>query len=484
MLMVNEMRAFRIMVGITLLVILFLAGGAGAVPVEEWNKTFGGTGNEGAKSVQQTSDSGYIIAGYRFSSGAGYDALLIKTDANGNEQWSKTFGGTGEERAVSVQQTSDEGYILAGYALLSPNGYDALVIKTDANGNQQWNKTFGGKGVDEARSVQQTTDGGYIIAGKYSLISDGGYPGDGWLIKIDADGNQQWSKIFGRTITSCTVNVPGETVDVNASDEFSSVQQTSDGSYILAGRTETNHLEECTGFIENAWLVKTDANGNEQWNKPIDGPIMASSVHQTLDGGYVLLSYSPDKEEPSGIASRSDAWLIKTDANGNVQWKKTFGGAKSDVAYSVMQTKDAGYILAGYTESYGAGNDAWLIKTDPNGNEQWNKTFGGAKQERAFTVEQTSDAGYILAGYKVSSSGFTDAWMIKVGGEPSETARVPTASPTEKAEITKVPTVSLTEKAETTKSPTAVPTEKTAGFEVVSAIATLSAIYSFMQKRR
>jgi hypothetical protein len=484
MLMANEMRAFRIMIGITLLAILLLAGGVGAIPIEEWNKTYGGTGNSGVRSVHQTSDGGYILAGYRFSSGAGYDALLIKTDANGNEQWIKTFGGTGEERAESVQQTSDGGYILAGYVLLSPNGYDALVIKTDANGNQQWNKTFGGKGADEARSVQQTKDGGYIVAGKYSLILDSGYPGDGWLIKIDADGNQQWSKIFGRAITSCTVNMPGETVDVNASDEFSSVQQTSDGSYILAGRTETNNQPECTGFVDNAWLMKTDANGNEQWNKPLDGPIMASSVQQTLDGGYVLVSYSPDKNEPSGVASRSDAWLIKTGANGNVQWKKTFGGTKSDVAYSVMQTKDTGYILAGYTESYGAGNDAWLIKTDSNGNEQWNKTFGGAKQERAFTVEQTSDAGYILAGYNVSSTGFTDAWLIKVRGEPSETIIAPTANPTEKAEITKVPTIIPTEKNEPTQFPTAVPTAKAAGFEVFLALVTLSAIYIFMHKKR
>ena len=482
MFMRNEMRASRIKVGITVLAILLLAGGAGAVPVEEWNKTFGGTGNEGAKSVQQTSDGGYILAGYAFSSQNGYDALLIKTDPNGNQQWNKIFGWAGEERAESVQQTSDGGYILAGYALLSPNGYDALVIKTDANGNQQWNKTFGGKGADEARSVQQTSDGGYILAGKYSLLSDDGYPGDGWLIKIDANGNQQWSKILGRTITSCNVNVPGATVDINASDEFGSVQQTSDGGYILAGRTETNRLEECTGFIENAWLMKTDANGNEQWNKPLDGPIMASSVQQTLDGGYVLVSYSPDKKEPSGIASRSDAWLIKTDANGNVQWKETFGGAKSDAAYSVQQTKDGGYTLAGYTGSYGAGNDAWLIKTDPNGNEQWNKTFGGAKEERAFSVKQTSDDGYILAGYKISSNVFTDTWLIKVKGEPSETTKIPTATPTEKAEITRVPIVGHTEKAEITKTPTTT-TEKASGFELVLAILTLSAIYLFRQKR-
>jgi hypothetical protein len=458
----DEKRAFRLMVGITVLAILLFADSVGAVPVEEWNKTFGGNGNEGAKSVQQTADGGYILAGYAFSSG--YGALLIKTDANGNQQWGKIFGGAVEGRAESVKQTSDGGYVLAGYS--SRTGIDALMIKTDADGNQIWNKTFGGAGPDEFHSIQQTSDGGYILAGKtytYDKLFMGAKVSDddAWLVKTDANGNQQWNKTFG---------------DLYA-DEFNSVQQTSDGGYILAGRTQVAGTDE-------AWLVKTDINGNELWNKKFEGKSTstASSVQETPDDGYIFVGYSTDSNmKPYGVDSRSDASIIKTDPYGNVQWKKTFGGAKSDAAYSVQKTNDDGYIIAGYTESYGSGNDAWLIKTDPNGNEQWNNTFGRA---RAFSVEQTSDNGYILVGYNVSLRGITDAWLLKLSGETSVTTRVPTASPTEEAETTRIQTISPTEKADETKSPTASPTEKVVGFEVVLVIAAISLVYMFILKRK
>ncbi|MCZ7383107.1 MAG: hypothetical protein O8C64_16240 [Candidatus Methanoperedens sp.] len=379
---------------ISALVFLLLAGGAGATPVEQWNKTFGGTNWDFANSsVQQTSDGGYITAGQTNSYGAGSgDAWLIKTDASGNEQWNKTFGGINWDYATSVQQTSDGGYILAG----TTNSYgagsgDAWLIKTDASGNEQWNRTFGGTGWDSAYSVQQTSDGGYILAGTTNSYGAGSYV---WLIKTDTNGNELWNRTFGGT----------------GWDTAYSVQQTSDGGYILAAGTRNSY-----GTGSYVWLIKTDTNGNGLWNKTFGGTSWdtAYSVRQTSDGGYVLAG-----NINSYGAGNGDVWLIKTDSSGNEQWDRTFGGTSWDTAYSVQQTSDDGYILAGTTYSYGAGNgDTWLIKTGANGNEQWNMTFGGANWEWFASVQQTSDGGYILASTTSSyGAGSGDAWLIKLSG--------------------------------------------------------------------
>ncbi len=242
-------------------------------------------------SVQQTSDGGYIVAGWTGSFGGGWDDIfLIKTDANGNVQWAKTYGGIGtsHERAYSVQQTSDGGYIVAGWTQsFGAGNWDIFLIKTDANGNVQWAKTYGGTAEDVAYSIQQTSDGGYIAAGHTASFGAGGT--DVFLIKTDANGDIIWAKTYGGTSTEVAF----------------SVQQTSDGGYILAG--------------------------------------------------YTGLGYS-------------DVFLIKTDANGNIIWAKTYGGTFGDVAYSVQQTSDGGYIVAGVTSSFGAGNyDVFFIKTDANG---------------------------------------------------------------------------------------------------------------------
>jgi hypothetical protein len=254
-------------------------------------KTYGGTNWDEAFSVQQTSDGGYIVAGRTNSFGAGYwDIFLIKTDANGNIIWAKTYGGTDFDEAYSVQQTSDGGYIVAGSTLsFGPGGYAIFLIKTDANGNIIWAKTYGGTNWDEAFSVQQTSDGGYIVAGFTESFGAGGL--DIFLIKTDANGNIIWAKTYGGT----------------DNDYAYSVRQTSDGGYIVAG--ETNY------FVGDV-----------------------------------------------------NIFLIKTDANGNIIWAKTYGGTDWDDALSVQQTSDGGYIVAGKTNSFGAvGFDIFLIKTDANG---------------------------------------------------------------------------------------------------------------------
>jgi len=356
-------------------------------------KTYRGPDNDHASSVQQTSDGGYIVAGRTNSFGAGnYDAFLVKTDANGNLEWAKTYGGTSADFAYSVQQTSDGGYILTGYTeSFGAGGRDIFLIKTDADGNLEWAKTYGGTNWDEARSVQQTSDGGYIVAG-YTRSFGPVWNGEFFLIKTDADGNLQWAKTYGRP----------------SWDEAYSVQQTSDNGYIMAGLT--------AAFGAGAYdifLIKTDEYGNVQWANAYGGTSYewAFSVQQTSDG-YIVAGYT---ESFVFVAGDRNIFLIKTDEYGNVQWAKTYGGMYWDEARSVQQTSGGGYIVAGYTASFGAGGgDLFLIKTDANGNVQWAKTYGGTDFDGAFSVRQTSDGGYIVAGQTGSfGAGSFDIFLIK-----------------------------------------------------------------------
>jgi hypothetical protein len=313
------------------------------------------------------------VAGRASYIGGGYDILLIKIDTNGDVQWAKTYGGASDDEAYSVQQTSDGGYIVAGATTsFGAGGNDILLIKTDAFGNVQWAKAYGGINADFAYSVQQTSDGGYIVAGETYSFGTGG---DILLIKTDANGNLEWAKTYGGTGT----------------ERASSVQQTSDGGYILAGTTNSFGAGSNDFF-----LIKTNAFGNVQWAKTYGeaGGDGAYSVQQTSDGGYIVAGYTD-----SFGAGINDILLIKINASGNLQWAKTYGGTNWDEALSVQQTSDGGYIVAGNTRSFGAGlDDIFLIKTDVNGNIQWAKTYGGAIYDRAYSVQQTSDGGYIVAG--------------------------------------------------------------------------------------
>ncbi|MBI4691570.1 MAG: carboxypeptidase regulatory-like domain-containing protein [Nitrospirae bacterium] len=355
-----------------------------------FTKTFGGSDCEFGRSAQQTSDGGYIIVGSTYSYGAGnYDVYLIKTDSSGNTSWTKTFGGSNSDSGYSVQQTSDGGYVIVGYTYSYGAGSaDVYLIKTDSSGNTIWTKTFGGGRYDYGWSVQQTSDGGYIIAGGTDSYGAGNY--DVYLIKTDSSGNTTWTKTFGDSY----------------SDYGYSVQQTSDGGYVIIGYTYSYGA----GYSD-VYLIKTDSNGNATWTKTFGGGDWDSaySVQQTSDGGYIIagITYSYG-------AGSADVYLIKTDSSGNTAWTKTFGGSGYDYGYSVRQTSDGGYIVVGYTYSYGAGNcDVYLIKTDPDGNTAWTKTFGGSGYDFGYMVRQTSDGGYAIIGDTESS----DIYFIKTDAE-------------------------------------------------------------------
>jgi len=309
-----------------------------------FSETYGGADYENAESVQQTNDGGYVIAGAGQSYGAGYwDAWIVKTDAYGTMEWHNSFGGPYSDGGKSVQQTTDGGYIFAGSTTsFGAGSHDIRLIKTDAFGDSIWTKTFGGPQYDIVSTVQQTTDGGYILSGQTLSFGAGSY--DVWLIKTDENGIVEWDETYGGV----------------EADKAYSVQQTADDGYIITGLTESYSAGDY-----DVWLIKTDANGTHEWDNTFGGTSedKAFDVKQTTDGGYVMAAWTW-----SFGAGIGDAWLIKTDASGTQEWEQLFGGYDNDSAKSVQQTSDGGYVLGGTTVSYGAGEgDFWLIKTDENG---------------------------------------------------------------------------------------------------------------------
>ncbi|MFI5219280.1 MAG: T9SS type A sorting domain-containing protein, partial [Bacteroidia bacterium] len=425
-------------------------GGAYAqtAPAIEWQNTIGGNNEDWFYSIQQTADGGYILGGYSASNISGdktensngvLDYWIVKIDSLGNIQWQNTIGGSSNDRLYSIQQTADGGYILGGYSNSnisgdktenSNGGADYWIVKTDATGNIQWQNTIGGSGTDDFRSIQQTSDGGYIlggysnsnISGDKTENSIGFY--DYWIVKTDALGNIQWQNTIGG----------------NNGDLLNSIQQTSDGGYILGGFSSSNisgdKAENCIGQ-EDYWLIKTDSFGSIQWQNTIGGTNkdFLRSIHQTTDGGYILggSSYSNisgDKIENSN--GDYDYWIVKTDVLGNIQWQNTIGGSNVDELHSLQQTSDGGFVLGGYSSSNISGdkaentsgvNDYWIVKTDALGNIQWQNTIGGNALDNLFSLQQTADGGYILGGHSDSNIsgdksencfGYFDYWIIKL----------------------------------------------------------------------
>jgi len=301
-----------------------------------WSRTYGGASYEYGYSVHQTTDGGYIIVGFTDSFGNGRQVYLIKTDSFGDTLWTKTYGDTLTEYGYAVQQTTDGGYIIVGLTNSFGNGNQVYLIKTDSLGDTLWTKTYGGPGRDRGFSVQQTADGGYIIAGdfNYPLNYD-----PVALLKTDSLGDTLWTKTYG------TEWYFGR-----------SVQQTLDGGYVIAGYNNSG----------GAYLVKTDSLGDTLWTKVIyweGGAIESYCVRQTLDGGYVMAG--------KGLAPYEYYYfiLIKTDSLGDTLWIKTYGtGMTFFGARCVQQTTDGGYILVGTNDALGNGSQIWLIKTDSLGN--------------------------------------------------------------------------------------------------------------------
>jgi hypothetical protein len=364
---------------------------------QTWENTYGV--NAGGISVQQTTDGGYIICGGIEVNG-NLDVYLLKTDGNGIEQWTKTYGDTSQEIGYSVQQTTDGGYIICGYTDSHPDSSgnpmrDMYVIKTDGSGNSQWIKTFGGNEFDGGRKVQQTNDGGYILCGNTNSYGNGNGP---ILVKIDGNGVEQWHQTFG----------VGNII---------SMHQTTDGGYILSGQTGVVP-------INYVYLIKTDSNGILQWTRDLgvgEAEARGNSVQQTSDGGYIITGFGGEH-----------GYLIKTDGIGNPQWINTPSDIKG---YSVQQTIDGGYIMTGRIK-INVDDDVYLLKTDGNGQEEWSKTFGGINYDVGHSVQQTTDGGYIIAG--ATASFASGVYLIKTDGSGNITSTFNIPTPNSNRKLEKV----------------------------------------------
>ena len=360
----------------------------GAIPAMQpgmdWSKTFGGADLDYGIDAIEVNDGGYVFLGITTVDSYS-DIYLAKTDSLGNKLWESILGGLSNDLGLSVLETSDGDLIVAGKI---GDGGDLYLAKTDSSGNMLWNRTHEGHG--HGFSVLETNDGDLIVAG--SRFVNGLIAVEAYLMKTDSSGNLLWDKTFG-----------GDYMDYGFY-----VQATNDDGYIITGSTNSYGSGN-----DDVWLIKTDSVGNELWNETFGGMNNDSgrSVVAAGDGSYIIAGST----ESYG-SGNSDVWLIKTDSAGNELWNKTFGGTVYDGGTSVQQTVDGGYIITGSTESYGSGNrDVWLIKTDSNGNELWNKTFGGVAYDIGNSVEQTSDKGYIISGATNSyGSGGSDIWLIKI----------------------------------------------------------------------
>lgn len=346
-----------------------------------------------AGAIRQTSDGGFILTGAIAVPGSSMDVWVLKLDSSGIIQWQKSYGGSYQDNGFWIEQTSDGGYIVAGQTLSFGTGpNDAWILKLDQAGNVEWQKTLGGSGPDFALSIKQTADDGFIVgASTYPLSQP---PLDFWLIKLDSAGNVIWQKSYGGT----------------GDDIAYSVSITSDGGFIVSGASDSFGA----GFYD-FWLLKLDSTGGIQWEKTYGGTdtdeYSAFGAQETSDDGFIAAGTSYDrKDDSSGMV------VLKLDSNGQIQWQKSYGTSASEWAASIQQTADGGYMLAGQTGPLGTGA-YWLLKLDSLGDIDWQKAYQGTYFQRLSWVIQTSDGGFTVSGSDPTTYNHGGAWILKVDDE-------------------------------------------------------------------
>jgi len=356
--------------------------------------TFGGNSSQDlAQASQQTTDGGFILVGHTTSFGAGgYDFHLIKTDGAGNLQWSKTYGGSGDDLAWDVQQTMDGGYIMVG----STNSFgvpfaDVYVVKTDANGNLQWSGTYGDAfRFDEGRDIQQTTDGGYIIAGSTQPNSTR----DVYVIKIDATGVLIWTRAIG-----------GSQPDFGYA-----IAQNFTGEYYAYGITNS-----FGAGLQDLYLIKLNSAGTVLWTKTYGGAgnEFSGNMQVAINGDIIMVGL-----ENSFGSATSDIYLTRTDGNGNVIWSKSYETNNIEVGYFVQQMMNGNFIVVGQTQTTSSTSFVYLLNVSSSGTLQWEKTYGIAnpmQTSAGISVRQNTDAGFIIAGQirENNTSGLSDYYLIR-----------------------------------------------------------------------
>ena len=354
-----------------------------------WIKTFGGRTEDGVRHMRRTSDGGFIMPGWKYTSKSKYDASLMKLDAQGRVVWQKTYGIGGKAALIAVQEVPGNGYIATGDNCPDPSNpedRDLWVVKVDSDGVIEWQKKYGGSSSEEGRTILQTAEGGYLVVGYTYSFSPYGV----WVLKLDSSGNILWQKAFG-----------GWGVEIR------SALQTPDSGFMFTAMNRSFGAGEY-----DAWVVKLDNDGDTEWQKAYGGTQndYGQFIYMTSDGGYILggatLSFG---------AGGADFWVLKLDEDGDIVWQKAYGGADDDWLRTIRPTLDGGYIAAGQTSSFGAGDyDGWVLKLDGSGNIEWQKTFGGEKPDVFLFALDVSHA-YFLAGETESfGAGGPDIWLAKI----------------------------------------------------------------------
>jgi hypothetical protein len=322
-----------------------------------WIKSMGGSLNDYAYSIQQTNEGGYIMAGYSYSNNGdvsgnhgGCDAWVVKLNSSGSISWRKCLGGSGDDYAYSIQQTSEGGYIVAGSSFSNSGvvtgnhgGGDAWIVKLNDSGSISWNKSLGGSGDDYAKGIQQTSDGGYIVSNtSYSNSGDvtgnhGKY--DVWIVKLNDSGVISWSKCLGGS----------------GSDYANGIQKTSDGGYFIVGYSDSLDGDVSGNHgLHDGWIVKLNDSGSISWSKSLggSGDDYANGIQKTSEGGYIIAGNSSSNDgDVAGSHGLDDGWVVKLDSSGAISWTKCLGGNDNDIAFCIQQTSDGGYIAAGNSYS-------------------------------------------------------------------------------------------------------------------------------------
>ena len=409
-----------------------------------WTRSFGGSGDESPRSIINTNDGGYAILGLTNSTDGDLDGKalavndywLLKLDAEGNLQWQRTYGGSKDDQGQQLIQTFDGGYALTGYAM-SDDGdasnnegfHDNWVLRLNANGDVLWEKSFGFSGHDHSYDIIETADGGFFFSGFLDVTSSNGEGSTGksrsatahgvgefWGTKIDADGNIQWRKFFGGT----------------NNDRSFGVIAANDWGLLLTGASESDDFDisDPKGSYDY-WVVKVDKNGGFEWERSFGGSGIEQShdIAKTADGHYVIVgnTFSSDLQVGDNNGE-SDIWMVKFDDQGQMLWQQNYGGSAFDAAHGVALAQDGGFLISGNSKSFDQDastnfgeNDIWVIKTHADGNLDWQMAFGGLGLDFGYDIVQALDGSIVVVGDTastdfpgVSHKGGTDIVVLKL----------------------------------------------------------------------
>lgn len=403
-------------------------------------KTFGGSKNDVIQSVVSTLDGGYATFGYTQSNdfdiinktNESFDFWVMKFLADDTLQWSKTFGGSNDDRGYDIIATSEGGFALLGFSKSSDGdvsknagNQDFWLTKITEDGILSWQKTFGYAGSDAGITLLQTQDQGYLLTGVLDVTASNGQGnsknaqkhagGDIWVIKLNNSGDLEWSKYYGGSFT----------------DTPFGVAETEDNSYIIAASSDSEdfNISNNKGSYD-FWILKIASDGNLIWEKSFGGSEIdeARAISATNDGNFMIVgdTRSSDKDVSNNNGG-ADLWMLKIASDGNLIWEKTIGSSSFDVARSISKTDDSSFIVAGNSRGSDAGftnngqNDAWVLKVDANGNTVWQKFIGGSENDLLFDAIELNNQSIIAIGESTSANGdikenkgFSDALIIKI----------------------------------------------------------------------